>query len=84
MMRPWGAQQGQKGSKAHSPGKEAEFHRRSCCLSLPSLSRPPAFPPQLEEWTCPMSDAQRSILEAICAVIDALLRDLARTNRVDM
>jgi hypothetical protein len=50
-------------------------------------ARPPAFsapPSQLEEWTCPVSDAQRSILEAVCAVLDALLRDLARTNRVDM
>jgi hypothetical protein len=44
----------------------------------------PAAIPQLEEWECPISDGQRAILEAIAAVLGALLRDLARSNRVDM
>ena len=39
---------------------------------------------QLEEWTCPLSDPQRAILEAAAAVLATLLRDLARTQRLDM
>ena len=31
-----------------------------------------------------MSEAQQCIMEAICRVLSALLRDLARTNKVDM
>jgi hypothetical protein len=31
-----------------------------------------------------VSDKQRAILEAVVAVLDSLLRDLARTNRVDV
>ena len=39
---------------------------------------------QVDDWTCPMSEAQQCIMEAICRVLSALLRDLARTNKVDM
>jgi hypothetical protein len=42
------------------------------------------LPPKVYDWTCPLTDGQRSILEAICAVLQGLMRDLARTNRVDM
>jgi hypothetical protein len=43
-----------------------------------------AEPAEVDDWTCPLSDAQRAILEAVSATVRSLLRDIARTNRVDM
>lgn len=42
-----------------------------------------ADPAGVEDWACALGDAQRALLEAAVAVLRALLRDLARSHRVD-
>lgn len=61
----------------------AEVYLGVISVVQPPLN-PPAPVPQLEEWEQDPSPGMMVILDAIAEVMESLMKELQKTNRIDM